>query len=145
MANKTLEYNRNSDNVIVVSASGRTSSNRGVQFESNNHEEADTLMIRLAIGASQQCNGDVELTIFSPNTDVHVLAIANYHLLPGNTYLSMASSVIKFEPVCKALGEKRAQALPAFHAFTGADNTGWFARLGKQNGSRNTRRLMTTW
>jgi len=41
LANKTLEYNRNSDKVIVVSASGRTSSNRVVQSESNNLEEAD--------------------------------------------------------------------------------------------------------
>jgi len=131
LANKTLEYNHNSDKVIVVSASGCTSSNRGVQSESNNHEEADTLMIQMAIAASQQYKGDVELTIFSPDTDVLVLAVANYHLLPGNTSLSMASSVIKVEPICKALGEKRAQALPAFHAFTGADNTGRFARLGK--------------
>jgi len=30
-ANETLDYNRNSDKVIVVSASGSTSSNRGVQ------------------------------------------------------------------------------------------------------------------
>jgi len=131
LANKTLEYNRNSDKVIVVSALGRTSSNRGVQSESNNHEEADTFMIQMAIAASQQYKGDVELTIFSPDTDVLVLAVANYHLLPRNTYLSMASSVIKVEPICKALCEKRAQALPAFHAFTGADNTGRFARVGK--------------
>jgi len=37
-----LEYNGDSDKVIVVSASGHTSSNRGAQSESNNHEEADT-------------------------------------------------------------------------------------------------------
>ena len=29
------------------------------------------------------------------------------------------------------MGEKRAQALPAFHAFTGTDTTGRFARLSK--------------
>jgi len=31
----------------------------------------------------------------------------------------------------QGLGDKRAQALPAFHAFTGADTTDRFARLGK--------------
>ena len=71
------------------------------------------------------------MTIFSPDTDVLVLAVANYHLLPGNTSLSMTSSVIRTEPIYKALGEKRAQALPAFHAFTGEDTTGRFAGLGK--------------
>lgn len=131
LAEKTLEYNRDSTKVVVVSASGRTSSNRSLQFEANNHEEADTLMIKQAIAASQQHKGDVELTIFSPDTDVLVLAIANYHLLPRHTSISMASSVVQIEPIWKALGEERAQALPAFHAFTGADNTGRFARLGK--------------
>ncbi len=131
LAEKTLEYNRDSTKVVVVSASGRTSSNRSLQFEADNHEEADTLMIKQAIAASQQHKGDVELTIFSPDTDVLVLAIANYHLLPRHTSISMASSVIQIEPIWKALGEERAQALPAFHAFTGADNTGRFARLGK--------------
>ena len=131
LAEKTLEYNRDSTKVVVVSASGQTSSNRGLQFEANNHEEADTLMIQQAIAASQQHTGDIELTIFSPDTDVLVLAIANYHLLPRHTSISMASSIVKIEPIWKALGEERAQALPAFHAFTGADNTGRFARHGK--------------
>ena len=31
----------------------------------------------------------------------------------------------------KALGPVRAKALPAFHAFTEADNTGGFSRVGK--------------
>ena len=35
--------------------------------------------------------------------------------------------------------------MPAFRAFTGADTTGRFARLGKQSGYRNARKLMTTW
>ena len=74
LANKTLVYNLNCFKVIVVSASGRTSSNRGVQSESNNHEEAHTLMIQLAITESLQFKCDIELTIFSPDTDVLVPA-----------------------------------------------------------------------
>ena len=31
----------------------------------------------------------------------------------------------------RALGPERAKALPAFHAFTGADNIGRFSRIGK--------------
>jgi len=30
-----------------------------------------------------------------------------------------------------SLGPERAKVLPAFHAFTGADNTGRFSRIGK--------------
>jgi len=33
--------------------------------------------------------------------------------------------------VWKALGPARSKALPAFHAFTGVDNTGRFSRVGK--------------
>ena len=46
-----------------------------MQFE-DNFEEADTLMICLAIAASQHCP-DAELAFFTPDTDVMVLPIAN--------------------------------------------------------------------
>ena len=36
------------------------------------------------------------------------------------------------EPIWKALGLEKAKALPAFHAFIGADNTGRFTRIGKR-------------
>ena len=47
-----------------------------MQFEDNNYEEADTLMISLAIATSQHCQ-DVELAFFIPDTDDMVLTIAN--------------------------------------------------------------------
>jgi len=102
-------------------------------------------MIQLAIAASQQYRGDVELTIFSPDTDVLVLAVANYHLLPGNTSLSMASSVIKIEPIYKA-GVKR-EPRPCQLSITSQVQTppDGLLDLVKQSGYRNTRRLMTTW
>ena len=43
----------------------------------------------------------------------------------------MASSVQQIEPLWAALGPDRAKALPGLHAFSGADNTGRFARIGK--------------
>ena len=60
-----------------------------------------------------------------------MLAIANYDLMLKNMSISMASGVIRIEPIWTAIGAERAKALPAFHAFTGADNTGRFSRLGK--------------
>ena len=43
----------------------------------------------------------------------------------------MVSGVQQIKPLWTALGPEKAKALPAFHAFSGADNTGRFARIGK--------------
>ena len=43
----------------------------------------------------------------------------------------MASGVMDMEPLWRALGKERAMALTACHAFTRADNTGRFSRIGK--------------
>ena len=48
-----------------------------------------------------------------------------------NTSISMASGVIRIEPIWTAIGAEKAKALPAFYAFTGADNT-------KQPGCKST-------
>lgn len=72
------------------------------------------------------------MVFFSPDTDVIVLVIANYDLMLKNTSISMASRVyMGIDPIWRAIGAERAKALPAFHAFTGADNTGRFSRIGK--------------
>ena len=71
------------------------------------------------------------MVFFSPDTDILVLVTANYDLLLRNTSISMASGVVQIESLWRALGAARAKALPAFHAFTGADNTGRFSPIGK--------------
>lgn len=71
------------------------------------------------------------MVFFSTDTDVLVLVTENYDLMLKNTSISMSSGVVQIEPVWKALGVERAKALLAFHAFTGADNTGRFSRIGK--------------
>ena len=38
---------------------------------------------------------------------------------------------MRIDPIWRAIGPERATAFPAFHAFTGADNTGRFSRIGK--------------
>lgn len=101
-------------------------------FEVNNHEEADTLMICLAASASQRSPG-AQLVFFSPDTDVLVLAVANYDQLCKNTSISMVSGTLEIAPIWRALGQEKAKALPIFHAFSGADNVGRFSGLGKTN------------
>ena len=74
-AEATLKYNANSSTLIITSAAGHTRSNRSMEFEPTNHEEAYTLMICLAVAASQRCP-EAQLVFFTPDTDVLVLAIA---------------------------------------------------------------------
>jgi len=60
-----------------------------------------------------------------------MIVIANYDLGLKNTSISMASGVMGIVQIWRAIGTERAKALPALHAFTGADNTGRFSRIGK--------------
>ena len=45
--------------------------------------------------------------------------------------LSQGQGEIQLHPIYRALGPERAAALPAFHALSGADNTGCFSGKGK--------------
>src|SRR6218665_470609 len=100
-------------------------------IQDNNHEEADTLLIYHAVLPSQRNPPDAQMVLFSPDTDVLMLVIANYDLMLKNTPISMASGVMRIDPIWRAIGPERAKAFPAFHAFTGADNTGRFSCIGK--------------
>lgn len=131
LAAKIIEYNSTSHKLVITSSSGYTRSNEDLHFPDNNHEEADTLLIYQAILASERNPPDAQMVVFSPDTDVLVLFIANYDLMLMNTSISMASGVMKIDRIRRAIGAERAKALPAFHAFTGADNTGRFSRIGK--------------
>lgn len=131
LAAKTLEYNNSSPKLVITCSSGHTRSNKDLVFDYNNHEEADTLLIYQAVLASKRNSPDAKIVFFSPDTDVLVLVIANYDLMLKNTWISMVSGVMEIEPIRRVLGSERAKALPAFHAFTGADNTGRFSRIGK--------------
>ena len=125
LAQTTLSCKIDSSQLVITSASGQTRSNRDLNFEDNNHEEADTLMICLAAKASQLCP-NAELVFFTPDTDVLVLAIAHYDKLCKKTSISMVSGIIDIQPIWRALGKEKVQALPIFHAFTGTDNVGKF-------------------
>lgn len=53
LAEKTLEFNKDSPKLVIVCADGSAKSNSDLQFEDNNHEEADTLMIHQAVLATR--------------------------------------------------------------------------------------------
>ena len=99
----------------------------------SDHEEADTKMILHALDAT--ADGATELCIHSPDTDVLVLAIRRYPEMCANTSFVTGRGAnhraIKLQPIVEALGSAKTAALPAFHAVTGADNTGSFSGKGK--------------
>ena len=88
-------------------------------------------MICLAAEASQRCP-DAQLVFFTTDTDVLVLAVAYYDKLCKRTLLSMVSGTVDIDLIWRALRKEKAQALPIFHAFTGAYNVGKFS--GFKNG-----------
>ena len=130
LAKAVLNYKSKSPQLVITSASGHTRSNRNLHFEDNNHEEADTLMICLAAKASQRCP-NAHLVFFTPDTDVLILAVANYDQLCKRTSISMVSGIVDIEPIWRVMGKEKAKALHVFHAFTGADNIGKFSGIGK--------------
>ena len=59
LADKILEYNKDSSKLLIVCAAGKARSNSDLEFQDNNHEEADTLMIHqavLPIGQEPKCS-----------------------------------------------------------------------------------------
>ena len=80
-------------------------------------------------------DGASEIQIHSPDTDVFVLSPQRYADLCENTSFVTGKGsnhrVIKLRPIVQALGQAKTAALPAFHAISGADNTGSFSGKGK--------------
>ena len=130
---KVMICNTDSPKLVITSSSGYTRSNDtgSVEFEDNTHEEADTLMIHHAVLSSRRNPAHARIVICCPDIDVLVVAVDNRHLLLRNTSVSMVSGVIDVEPIARALGRQRANALPALHAFSGPDPAGKCNQLGK--------------
>ena len=140
-ATAVLKKHANSPKLVITSSSGHTRSNRTLQLEEKNHEEADTLMICLAAAAYP--SGVLELEWSSS-----VLILTSLYWLSNNLYcvrwgvklyslthfgycalwqackntaISTVSGVVEIAPIWGALVEEKTAALHVFHAFTGAD------------------------
>ena len=118
------------------------------------HEEADTLMICLAAEASQpavswcttsvlhswyRCLGSRCGTLWQAlHKDINLDGIRCLGSRCGTLWQALHKdinldgiSMVDIEPIWRALGKEKAQALPIFHTFTGADNIGKFSGIGK--------------
>lgn len=120
-------------NLVVAWRDQVEASHRDVARLASNQEEADTKLILHAYEATLA--GATSIHIFSPDTDVFVLALRRVPILCKDTCfvtgIREKRRTIKLQPIYTELGPRKAAALPAFHAFSGADITGRFAGKGK--------------
>lgn len=118
---------------VVASRDTANASNMNVNHLQSIQEEADTKMILHAVDAASR--GAKTLHVYSLDTDVLVLCLRRFRDLPDDTHFITGTGQrkrsIKLLPIYEALGADLANALPGFHALSGADNTGSFSGKGK--------------
>ena len=122
---KNVKDNANGRQVVVAWGTECEATHRDVRHLRSTQEEADTKIILHALDASAQ--GATQLSIYSPDTDVLVLALRRYPDLCSNscfvTRTSSSRRVINLKSITDTLGSTKTPALPAFHALNGADVT----------------------
>ena len=134
LAEQTIEYaERNRARAVVAYGFECKETKRDMSYLKSDQEEADTKIVLHALDAT--ANGATEVRIHSPDTDVFIPALRRYpdvcqHTVfvtgKGETYCT-----IKIQTIVRALDPLKTAALPSFHAFTEADNTGSFTKKGK--------------
>ena len=134
LGQKKKEYaDRSGRQLVVAWGSVCKATHKEVAHLQSNQEEADTKMILHALDAT--ANGATQLQIHSPDTVVFVLALRRYPELCENTLFVTGRGqhhrIIELKPIAETLGPEKIVALPAFHALSGADNTGSFSGKGK--------------
>ena len=134
LAEKMLEKAHAQEKHMVVAwGSECGATHRNMSHLQSDQEEADTKLLLHAVDATT-C-GASSITIHSPDTDVFVLALRRYPELCKDTNFVTGTGerrrIVPLKPIYEALGTNKAAALPAFHAISGADNTGSFAGKGK--------------
>jgi len=117
-ATAVLKKHANSPKLVITSSSGHTRSNRTLQLEEKNHEEADTLMICLAAAAYP--SGVLELEWSSS-----VLILTSLYWLSNNLYCvrwgvklySLTLATVHYDKLVKTQQCRRYRVLWRLHPF----------------------------
>lgn len=132
-----LAHNEHQHYIISWANNVKASSNTKIIDVSdliNDHEEADTKIILHGAFVARKSPSS-HIHIFSPDTDVFILALSNYEKLTENTFFEIGHSdhrrKVHLKPIFNKLGPTKAAALPGYHSISGADITGSFYRKGK--------------
>ena len=117
LSSKLLEHYKVGQKPLIVStANGAKSNHVNVEHLTSTQEEADTMIILHAVHASQD---GYTVHIFSPHTDVFILAIRSLQNLGNDACMFLGTGdkhrCVPLEPIYDSLGEKVAAALPGFH------------------------------
>ena len=144
LASKTLEKgSQNGLQVVVAWSSKCRATHKDMAYLDSDQEEADTKILLHAVDAT--ASGATSIKIFSPDTDVFVLALRRYPELCADTSFVTGKGQryrnIQLCPIVRALGAARTAALPGFHAWSGADVTGNIAQ-GSWNAGKRFLKLM---
>ena len=136
LASKTLEKGRQNGLHVVVAWSGISYcrvAHKDMAYLDSDQEEPDTKILLHAVDAT--ASGAKSIKIFSPDTDVFVLALRRYPELGAHTSFVTGRGQrhrnIQLSLIVRALGAAITAALLGFHAWSGADVTGNFAFKGK--------------
>lgn len=98
-----------------------------------NHVEADT---RLLLHAHNAAQSHTEIVIYSPDTDVFVIALSVAELFPDpcKLYFQSKTGLINVTDLQQAMGVQTAKALLGYHIFSGCDTVSAFKGRGKRRG-----------
>ena len=100
--------------------------------EENDHEEADTLMIRcLKLGIDAMHTSIV--SVYSADTDVFFLLLSHSEKLNcSSLFIHLVKGWVDIKILWSILGNDTSKALLSLHALTGCDTTGKFEGKSKQ-------------
>ena len=111
---------------------GRNTSVTVVPELACDHQEADTRMLLHTAHAARTSSS---VTIFSPDTDVFLLALSCVHSLESTALYVLASqgTVYDMNTVKDSFTEKECNALLGLHSFSGCDSVSSFRNKGKKS------------
>ena len=98
-----------------------------------NHDEADTMLITVAIYFTQRASSDDIIHVWSPDIDVLLLLIHYRPLLLNNSLFFWLGKTYDITGIFSYLGPDKAMGILGWHALTGCDTCGKFALRGKKS------------
>ena len=122
---------RNKDYVIAGNNKTILSLNGNTREEQNDHEEADTLMIRCLRIVNDL--GNKIIYVYSADTDVFLLLLSHSDKINCQClFIHLVKGKVDIKHLCQKLGNDTSKALLSLHALTGSDTTGKFEGKSKQ-------------
>ena len=123
---------QNADYVVAGNCKTYWSLNGQIDEEENDHEEADSLMIRCLKLANDVMTTNI-VKVYSSDTDVFLLLLSHSDKINCQSlFMCLVKGNVDIKLLCEKLGNDTSKALLTLHALTGCDTTGKFEGKSKQ-------------